>query len=98
MAPPRANVWFPNFFMTLVSVPSRTRPGLAVFRVSPKMTKPEIKALLMSVYKLPVLKVMTQNFLGKRRRILGPRGFRSYKQPDFKKAYVKLDMEKADNW
>ncbi|KAG5182612.1 ribosomal protein L23/L15e core domain-containing protein [Tribonema minus] len=86
--------WFPSFFMQLVTMPTRGRPQQAAFRVSPKMTKLEVKEYLLKVYGVPVKKVMTQNFLGKRKRIQGSRSIISYKRPDFKKAIVTLDLEK----
>mmetsp|Transcript_29110 Transcript_29110/g.38287 ORF Transcript_29110/g.38287 Transcript_29110/m.38287 type:complete len:103 (+) Transcript_29110:194-502(+) len=94
---PRNFVWFPNFYMVLASAPNKLRPNQAIFKVSPRMTKIEIKQYLTKIYNLPVIKVMTQNYLGKRKRIIGTRKMAFYKRPDFKRAIVTLDASKADN-
>eukprot|EP00566_Odontella_aurita_P030618 CAMPEP_0113526692 /NCGR_PEP_ID=MMETSP0015_2-20120614/886_1 /TAXON_ID=2838 /ORGANISM="Odontella" /LENGTH=74 /DNA_ID=CAMNT_0000425053 /DNA_START=319 /DNA_END=543 /DNA_ORIENTATION=+ /assembly_acc=CAM_ASM_000160 len=55
------------------------------------MTKHEIKEYLTKIYNLPVKKVNTMNYLGKRKRVIGKRGIAYYKYRDFKKAIVKFD-------
>jgi large subunit ribosomal protein L23 len=77
----------------MLAVPTRGRPHQAAFRVAPKMTKLEVKEYLLKVYGVPVKKVMTQNFMGKRKRMYGTRTIVGYKRPDFKKAIVTLDLE-----
>ncbi|CAM9430335.1 unnamed protein product [Heterosigma akashiwo] len=78
--------------MILTSVPNKIRPTQAIFKVSPKMTKIEIKQYLTKIYNLPVSKVMTQNFLGKRKRLIGTRKMAQYKFPNWKKAIVSFDL------
>ena len=58
------------------------------------MTKWEIKEYLWKIYGVPVRKVLTQNFLGKRKRIIGLNRLAYTKRPDFKRAIVKLDLDK----
>eukprot|EP00612_Vaucheria_litorea_P007914 CAMPEP_0171480202 /NCGR_PEP_ID=MMETSP0946-20130122/5915_1 /TAXON_ID=109269 /ORGANISM="Vaucheria litorea, Strain CCMP2940" /LENGTH=62 /DNA_ID=CAMNT_0012011349 /DNA_START=129 /DNA_END=314 /DNA_ORIENTATION=+ len=60
------------------------------------MTKLEIKEYLWKIYDVPVKRIMTQNYLGRRKRIYGIRKIVSYKKPDFKKAIVTLDVEKIE--
>jgi ribosomal protein L23 len=64
--------------------------------VAPKMTKLEIKEYLWKIYQVPVKRVMTQNYLGKRKRIFGLRKIISYKRPDYKKAIVTLDLDRME--
>ena len=74
-------------FMSLVNIRwagHRTKPTQAVFRVAPKMNKLEIREYLTAIYNLPVQKVMTANYMGKKKRIVGSRRQISYSQPDFK--------------
>lgn len=84
--------------MTLVSAKSatETKGAMAVFRVLPKMTKHEIKEYLTKIYNLPVKKVNTMNYLGKRKRVIGKRAIAYYKYRDFKKAVVKFDDTLTD--
>lgn len=87
-------VFFPNMYMSLLSIRwlgHKTRPVQAVFRVEPKMNKLEIREYLRKIYGLPVVKVMTANFLGKRKRLTGKRKQVGYARPDFKKAVVTFE-------
>ena len=88
---------FPNWVVKHVRNPQlHTRHWLdrqvEVFRVSPKMTKFEIKEYLVKLYNMPVTKVHTANYLGKVKR--GVNGGK-YKLPEFKKAYVYLAGEEG---
>eukprot|EP00594_Rhizosolenia_setigera_P017515 CAMPEP_0178975280 /NCGR_PEP_ID=MMETSP0789-20121207/23042_1 /TAXON_ID=3005 /ORGANISM="Rhizosolenia setigera, Strain CCMP 1694" /LENGTH=78 /DNA_ID=CAMNT_0020663943 /DNA_START=230 /DNA_END=466 /DNA_ORIENTATION=- len=60
------------------------------------MTKHEIKEYLTKIYGLPVKKVNTQNFMGKRMRIMGRRKIAYRKEPDWKKAIVTFTSELTD--
>ena len=89
---------FPNWLVRHVRSPQlRTASWLSrpveVFLVSPKMTKLEIKEYLCKLYNLPVTKVHTANYLGKRKtdQMRGTR----FKMPDFKKAFVYLRDEQG---
>ncbi|KAL3802195.1 hypothetical protein HJC23_001739 [Cyclotella cryptica] len=73
-----------------------TTPASAAFRVLPRMTKHEVKEYLTKIYGLPVREVRTQNYLGKRMRIIGKRQIVYAKRPDFKKAFVTFDGSLAD--
>ena len=86
-------MWMPNMAMTLVSTrdASARQPARAIFRVEPRMTKHEIKEHLTEIYGMPVKKVNTVNFDGKRKRIMGRRKIAYTKYPDFKRAYVNFD-------
>lgn len=79
--------------MTLVSARNATdtHPASAVFRVLPRMTKHEIKEYLTKIYELPVRKVNTMIYLGKRKQAFGKRGIARWKERDFKKAIVTFD-------
>lgn len=83
-------MWMPNMPMMLVSARNATEshPAYATFRVEPRMTKHEIKEYLTKIYELPVQKVNTMNYLGKRKRLMTRRGMMYYKYRDFKKAVV----------
>lgn len=91
-------MWMPTFPMTLVSVrsPTEKRAASAVFRVPPRMTKHEIKEYLTKIYQLPVLKVNTMNYMGKRKQAIGRRGVARWKYRDFKKAIVSFDRTLTD--
>ncbi|CAM9929556.1 unnamed protein product [Discosporangium mesarthrocarpum] len=89
-----ARSWFPNMVMAMTTAPTRGRPKQAAFRVPPKMTKWEVKEYLWKIYNVPVKKVTTQNFEGKRKRLQGKRRVYAYKRPDYKKAIVTLDLER----
>mmetsp|Transcript_6548 Transcript_6548/g.20806 ORF Transcript_6548/g.20806 Transcript_6548/m.20806 type:complete len:119 (+) Transcript_6548:115-471(+) len=60
----------------------------AVFRIEPKMNKLEVREYLEKIYGLPVRKVMTENFMGKRKRITGKRKMFPYARPNYKRAIV----------
>lgn len=60
------------------------------------MTKHEIKEYLTEIYKLPVKKVNTMNYDGKRKRIFGRTKAHSYKYADFKKAVVTFESSLQD--
>ena len=91
-------MWMPTMPMMLVSARNATaqQPASATFRVLPKMTKHEIKEYLTKIYKLPVKKVNTQNYLGKRKRVMTTHGVAYYKYRDFKKAIVTFDSSIRD--
>ena len=91
-------MWMPTMPMTLVAARNSTerRPATATFRVLPKMTKHEIKEYLTQIYDLPVKKVNTINYLGKRKRAVGKRKIIYYKYKDFKKAVVTFDSSLTD--
>mmetsp|Transcript_11259 Transcript_11259/g.39219 ORF Transcript_11259/g.39219 Transcript_11259/m.39219 type:complete len:109 (-) Transcript_11259:59-385(-) len=85
-------VWFPKFTMTLMRRASAAQPANnLVFRVDPKMTKPEIRQYLERVYGLPVTRVATVNYDGKVKRS----GRHFYQQNAYKKAYVRIDPHSA---
>ena len=83
-------MWMPNMPMMLVTARSATaeQPAFATFRVEPRMTKHEIKEYLTKIYELPVQKVHTMNYLGKRKRMPTRRGMIYYRYKNFKKAVV----------
>lgn len=91
-------MWMPTMPMTLLGAQSATatHPARATFRILPKMTKHEVKEYLQKIYKLPVKKVNTQNFLGKRLKILGNRQIAYRKEPNWKKAIVTFTSEVQD--
>eukprot|EP00574_Skeletonema_japonicum_P012258 CAMPEP_0201715454 /NCGR_PEP_ID=MMETSP0593-20130828/1642_1 /ASSEMBLY_ACC=CAM_ASM_000672 /TAXON_ID=267983 /ORGANISM="Skeletonema japonicum, Strain CCMP2506" /LENGTH=89 /DNA_ID=CAMNT_0048204965 /DNA_START=232 /DNA_END=501 /DNA_ORIENTATION=- len=60
------------------------------------MTKHEVKEYLTKIYNLPVVTVRTQNYLGKRMKIIGKRTIAYGKRPDYKKAFVTFDATLAD--
>lgn len=81
--------------MAMTKAPSKTAVvKQAIFRVPPKMTKWEVREYLTKIYDVPVKKVMTQNFDGKRKRLLGKRKIINYKRASFKRAIVTLDAGK----
>ncbi|RYG64690.1 50S ribosomal protein L23 [archaeon] len=57
-------VYFPNFFMRLLSLNTQASPAVAKLHVSPRMTKTEIKEYLTKIYNVDVQKVNTANLLG----------------------------------
>jgi large subunit ribosomal protein L23 len=91
-------MFMPTMPMTMVSArnATATRPAWAIFRVLPRMTKHEIKEYLVQIYKLPVTKVNTMNYDGKRKRIFGRNRIAYYKYADFKKAVVTFDKSLQD--
>lgn len=86
-------MWMPTMPMTLVAARNATptNRATAIFRVLPRMTKHEIKEYLTKLYDLPVTKVRTMNYMGKRKRATGKRKVIYYKYRDFKKAVVTFD-------
>lgn len=91
-------MWMPNMPMTLVSAKNATarQPARATFRVLPRMTKWEIREYLTKIYGLPVQKVNTANYLGKRKLVRGSRQVIRFKYKDFKKAVVSFDRSFTD--
>ena len=91
-------MWMPNMPMILVSARNATarNPARATFRVLPRMTKHEIKEYLTQIYGLPVRKVNTSNYLGKRKLVRGTTQVIRYKYKDFKKAIVSFDRSYTD--
>jgi large subunit ribosomal protein L23 len=91
-------MWMPTMPMVLLHAEhaSESSPAKAIFRVLPKMTKHEVKEYLTKIYDLPVVQVRTQNYLGKRMRIIGKRQVVYAKRPDYKKAFVTFDNTLAD--
>jgi large subunit ribosomal protein L23 len=90
--------WMPTLPLILLHATNATptQPAQAIFRIQPKMTKHEVKEYLTKIYKLPVVTVRTQNYLGKRMRIIGKRSVAYGKRPDYKKAFVTFDNTLAD--
>ena len=60
------------------------------------MTKHEIKEYLTKIYQLPVEKVSTMNYLGKRKQAFGKRRIARWKERDYKKAIVTFDRSLQD--
>lgn len=91
-------MWMPTMPMTLVSARNATAsmPARATFRVLPQMTKHEIKEYLQKIYNLPVKKVNTMNYMGKRKKLMTARKIFYYKYRDFKKAIVTFDSSFHD--
>ena len=91
-------MWMPNMPMLMVSAKNATarQPARATFRVMPKMTKHEIREYLTKIYGLPVQKVNTANYLGKRKLVRGSRQMIRFKYRDFKKAVVSFDRSFTD--
>mmetsp|Transcript_17480 Transcript_17480/g.27023 ORF Transcript_17480/g.27023 Transcript_17480/m.27023 type:complete len:120 (-) Transcript_17480:184-543(-) len=91
-------MWMPNMpiMMTSARNATATHPARATFRVLPRMTKHEIKEYLTKIYNLPVRKVNTMNYLGKRKNVTGSKKIIRYKYKDFKKAVVTFDRSLAD--
>mmetsp|Transcript_12366 Transcript_12366/g.35366 ORF Transcript_12366/g.35366 Transcript_12366/m.35366 type:complete len:121 (-) Transcript_12366:242-604(-) len=89
----RFRQWMPTMPIVLVDAVNATERAnaQATFRVLPRMTKHEIKEHLQKIYDLPVKKVHTMNYLGKRKRVYGERKVAYYKYRDFKKAIVTFD-------
>jgi len=84
--------------MMMVSARNATlsHPATATFRVLPRMTKHEIKEYLTKIYNLPVKKVNTSNYLGKRKALRTTKATMYYKYADFKKAIVTFDNSLID--
>jgi len=84
--------------LTMVSArnATATHPAFAIFRTPPRMTKHEIKEYLTKIYNLPVKKVATANYLGKRKRVMTSKRIHFLKYKDFKKAVVTFDDSLQD--
>ena len=91
-------MWMPNMpiIMTSATNATTTQPAKATFRVLPRMTKHEIKEYLTKIYQLPITKVNTMNYLGKRKRVMGTSRVIYYKYADYKKAVVTFDKSLTD--
>jgi large subunit ribosomal protein L23 len=91
-------MWMPTMPLMMVSAKSATavNPAYATFRTPPRMTKHEIKEYLTKIYNLPVRKVNTMNYDGKRKRVLSKGGVAYFKYKDFKKAVVYFDESFRD--
>lgn len=91
-------MWMPTMPLTLVSARNATptRPAIAIFRALPKMTKHEVKEYLIKIYDLPVKKVNTMNYEGKRKVLMARNGFSCFKYKNFKKAVVTFDDSLKD--
>lgn len=91
-------MWMPNMPITLTAAKNATEvsPATATFRVLPRMTKHDIKEYLTKIYDLPVKKVNTINYMGKRKRAMGRRKMIHYKYRDYKKAIVTFDSTLTD--
>lgn len=97
--PRRPNLqWMPTLPLILLHAThaTPTTPAQAIFRIKPQMTKHEVKEYLTKIYNLPVVNVRTQNYLGKRMKIIGKRKIAYGKRPDYKKAFVTFDETLAD--
>mmetsp|Transcript_28200 Transcript_28200/g.44380 ORF Transcript_28200/g.44380 Transcript_28200/m.44380 type:complete len:140 (+) Transcript_28200:148-567(+) len=97
--PPKQNLqWMPTLPLILLHAThaTSTSPSTAIFRIQPQMTKHEVKEYLTKIYNLPVVTVRTQNYLGKRMKIIGKRTIAYGKRPDYKKAFVTFDATLAD--
>lgn len=83
----------PTMAMTLLATRNATarHPATATFRIEPHMTKWEVKEYLSKIYNLPVKKVTTANFDGRRRRVYGRKAIAYIKQNDWKRAIVTFD-------
>lgn len=90
-------MWFPTMPLTMVSARSATElsPAYATFRAPPRMTKHEVKEYLTKIYELPVRKVNTMNYEGKRKRLISRSGMVYFKYKDFKKVVVYFEKSFA---
>ena len=84
-------VYFPNMFMRLINY--NAMQGRALLRVPPRMTKTEVKEYLKKIYNVPVTRVMTENVLGKWKRLYGKRKLVTFKRRNYKNAYVKFESQ-----
>jgi large subunit ribosomal protein L23 len=91
-------MWMPSMPMLMVSAKSANgrHPATATFRVMPRMTKHEITEYLTKIYGLPVIKVNTMNYMGKRKIYRSANSAMYYKYKDFKKAIVTFDSSLQD--
>ena len=85
-------MWMPNMPMTLVGAtnPTANKNATATFRVLPKMTKHEIKEYLTKIYNLPVKKVNTMNYDGKKKTRYTKAGIIEGRSKSYKKAIIQL--------
>eukprot|EP00047_Mylnosiga_fluctuans_P017393 m.61031 g.61031 ORF g.61031 m.61031 type:complete len:138 (+) comp7058_c0_seq2:12-425(+) len=65
-----------------------SKKNVAVFRISPKMNKIEVREYLEKIYGIQVEKVGTRNILGPKKQTNIPRVFN--KKADYKLAYVTM--------
>ena len=91
-------MWMPQMPMTLVGAtnPTASKNATATFRVMPKMTKHEVKEYLQEIYGLPVRKVNTMNYQGKRKKVMTESKIAYYKYKDYKKAIVVFESSVQD--
>eukprot|EP00522_Entomoneis_paludosa_P014041 CAMPEP_0172453940 /NCGR_PEP_ID=MMETSP1065-20121228/11077_1 /TAXON_ID=265537 /ORGANISM="Amphiprora paludosa, Strain CCMP125" /LENGTH=129 /DNA_ID=CAMNT_0013206189 /DNA_START=104 /DNA_END=493 /DNA_ORIENTATION=+ len=84
--------------LMMVSAKNATarHPAFAIFRTWPRATKHEIKEYLTKIYQLPVAKVRTMNYEGKRKRLQTQKFTYFYKYANFKKAVVTFDRSMTD--
>mmetsp|Transcript_20300 Transcript_20300/g.30528 ORF Transcript_20300/g.30528 Transcript_20300/m.30528 type:complete len:112 (-) Transcript_20300:313-648(-) len=93
-------MWMPTMPMTLIDAKNATATSRAkaTFRVLPRMTKHEVKEYLTKIYDLPVTKVNTMNYMGKRKRATGKRKVIYYKYRDFKKSNCNIRRFSPGSW
>lgn len=88
-----SKVSFPKQYIALLTnnlkngIDSLKTPGPFIFRIPKSMTKLELKEHLTKIYGLDVKKINTLIQIGKFRTV-----FKPVKTPDFKKAYVTLNV------
>mmetsp|Transcript_8507 Transcript_8507/g.26582 ORF Transcript_8507/g.26582 Transcript_8507/m.26582 type:complete len:106 (-) Transcript_8507:18-335(-) len=88
--------FFANMPMTLINIRwlgHPVKPVQAVFRIQPRMNKLEVREYLSKIYGLPVKKVMTDNWLGRHKRIQGKRQMFRFTRPAYKRAIVTFDRD-----
>lgn len=88
---PAQEIEFLNHDLWLMRSPKPYGKKQVSFRVSPYLSKPEIKQYLTKVYKLPVNRVDTVNKMGKIKR--DNETNRKWRKNNWKKAIVTLDYE-----
>ncbi|CDW87282.1 50s ribosomal protein l23 [Stylonychia lemnae] len=88
---PQNEIDFLNHEMVLIRSPKDCGQEWASFRLSPFLSKPEIKQYLMKVYNLNVKSINTANFMGRIVRDQEKAGY--FRKTDKKKAMVKLDFK-----
>lgn len=67
---------------------ARRRRARSDARARSETPPPQVREYLEKIYGLPVRKVMTENFMGKRKRITGKRKMFPYARPNYKRAIV----------
>jgi large subunit ribosomal protein L23 len=67
---------------------ARRRRARSGARARSETPPPQVREYLEKIYGLPVRKVMTENFMGKRKRITGKRKMFPYARPNYKRAIV----------